>query len=151
MAPAGSNHGAVANRFAFLLSRHVYENDLGEVFAAETGYRLQRNPDTVRAADVSFVAKARIPSEGLPLAFWPGAPDLAVEVVSPGDTVEDVEEKVEDYLAAGANTVVVITPRRKTVTAHRGGAKPIFLREGDILDLSDVVPGFRCKVAEIFA
>ena len=150
MAPAGSTHGSVTNRFAYLLSRHVYDNKLGEVFAAETGFRLQQQPDTVRGADVAFIAKERIPAEGLPAGFWPGAPDLAVEVVSPGDTVEEVEEKVDEYLAAGARMVLVITPRRKTITAHRPGANPVVLREGDVLDAGDVVPGFRCNVADVF-
>jgi Uma2 family endonuclease len=150
MAPAGSNYGAVTNRFAYLLSRHVYDNGPGEVFAAETGYRLSENPDTVRGADVSFIAKARIPKDGMPLGFWPGAPDLAVETVSPGDTHEEVEEKIEDYLAAGARMVIVLTPRRKTVTVHRPDANPV-LREGDVLDGADVVPGFRCNIVDIFA
>jgi Uma2 family endonuclease len=151
MAPAGSNHDDVTNRFAYFLSRYVYDNDLGRVFAAETGYRLSRNPDTVRAADVSFIAKARIPKEGMPLGFWPGAPDLAVETISPGDTLEEVDEKVADYLAADTRMVVLLTPRRKTVTVHRPGANPVVLREGDAFDAGDVVPGFRCNVADIFA
>ncbi len=150
MAPAGSNHGSVTNRFAYYLSRHVYANDLGEVFAAETGFRLQKNPDTVRGADVSFIAKARIPKDGAPIGFWPGAPDLAVEVVSPGDTLEEVEEKVDDYLSAGARMVVVITPRRRTVTVHRPGANPVILRGANVLDAADVVPGFLCKISDIF-
>ena len=150
MAPAGSNHGDVTNRFGYLLSRHVYDRDLGKVFAAETGYRLQRNPDTVRGADVSFIAKSRIPKDGTPVGFWPGAPDLAVEVVSPGDTVEEVGEKVVEYLSAGTLMVVVITPRRKTVTVYRPGGNPIILREGDVLDAADVVAGFQCNVADIF-
>ena len=151
IAPAGSNHGAVTNRFAYFLSRHVYDNDLGRVFAAETGYRLSRNPDTVRAADVSFIAKARIPKEGMPLGFWPGAPDLAVETISPGDTHEEVEEKIADYLAADTRMVVLLTPRRKTVTVHQPNANPVVLREGDVFDAANVVPGFRCNVADIFA
>ncbi|HEV2292508.1 MAG TPA: Uma2 family endonuclease [Tepidisphaeraceae bacterium] len=150
MTPAGSTHGSVTNRFAFLLSRHVYEHELGEVFAAETGFRLRSNPDTVRGADVAFISKARIPKDGPPAGFWPGAPDLAVEVVSPGDTLEEVEEKVDDYLSAGARMVIVITPRRKTLTIHRPGANPVILREGDVLDAGDVVPGFRCKLSDIF-
>lgn len=150
MAPAGFNHGDVTNRFAYLLSRHVYDNDLGKVSAAETGFRLQKDPDTVRGADVAFIAKARIPKNGGPAGFWPGAPDLVVEVVSPGDTLEEVEDKVDDYLSAGARMVLVITPRRKTLTVHRSGANPVILREGDVLDTGDVVPGFRCSVADIF-
>ena len=150
MAPAGSSHGNVANRFAFLLSQHVYANDLGVVFAAETGFRLRTNPDTVRGADSAFVAKARIPKGGLPAGFWPGAPDLAVEVVSPGDTIEEVDEKVKDYLAAGAAMVLVLTPRGKTATVHRPGERPVVLQGSDALDCGDVVPGFTCKLTDIF-
>lgn len=128
MARSGATHGSVSNRFAYLLSRHVYENDLGRVFAADTGFRLHQQPDTVRGADVAFIAKEHIPATGLPAGFWPGAPDLAVEVVSPGDTVEEVEQKVDEYLAAGARMVLVITPRRKTITVHRPGENPAVLR-----------------------
>ena len=151
MAPAGFDHGAIITNLAFLLTRHVREKKLGLVLGAETGFKLASNPDTVRGADISYVAASRIPSSGRPIAFWPGAPDLAVEVLSPGDTIDQAEEKVDDYLNGGCRMVWVVNPRRRTVTTYRPGAAPAIVGEGQELDGQDVVPGFRCAVAEIFA
>jgi Uma2 family endonuclease len=151
MAPAGFEHGAVIINVAAPLAVHVKAQRLGVVLGAETGFVLKRNPDIVRGADVAFVAASRIPASGLPAKYWEGAPDLAVEVVSPGDTVEEVEEKVDDYLHAGTRLVWVINPKRRTVTVHRPGANPSILRDQDALEGADVVPAFRCSVADLFA
>lgn len=151
MSPAGSEHGAVAMNVAILLGQYIKANKLGVVFAAETGFKLATDPDTVLAPDVSFVRRERIPQSGLPKAFYPGAPDLAVEVVSPGDTKKEVAGKVEDWLTAGASAVWIVDSQRRTVTIHRPQAEAVTLDEGDELDGQDVVPGFRCNVSEIFA
>jgi Uma2 family endonuclease len=151
MAPAGADHGDVTNNFAFLLTAHVKANALGKVFAAETGFRLARNPDTVLGPDVAFVRAERIAAAGVPKGYWEGAPDLAVETVSPSDTLEQVEEKVDAYLAAGARAVLVLNPRRKTITAHKPNQNPIVHHEGETLDLGDVAADFRCAVSEVFA
>lgn len=151
MSPAGSEHGAVAMNVAILLGQYIKANKLGVVFAAETGFKLATDPDTVLAPDVSFVRRERIPQSGLPKAFYPGAPDLAVEVVSPGDTKKEVAEKVESWLTAGSSAVWVVNPKRRTVTIHRPQAEAVTLDEGDELDGQDVVHGFRCNVSEIFA
>jgi Uma2 family endonuclease len=150
MAPSGAEHGDVTNNFAFLLTAHVRSRSLGKVFAAETGFRLSRNPDTVLGADVAFVAAARIPPQGVPKGFWEGAPDLAVETISPSDTMQDVEEKVDAYLAAGARAVLVLNPRRKTAAIHRRGQNPEVRQEGEAIELNDAVPGFTCDVSEVF-
>jgi Uma2 family endonuclease len=150
MAPAGFDHGAVIMNIGVPLGAYVKAHRLGLVLGAETGFVLKRNPDVVRGADVSFVQASRIPAGGRPVKFWEGAPDLAVEVVSPGDTVEEVEEKVTDYLDAGTRMVWEVHPRRKTVTVHRPGSQPTVLRAGDTLDGSDVVPGFRLVVDQAF-
>jgi Uma2 family endonuclease len=151
MAPSGFDHGATIHNFQLLLGNHVAAHDLGVVVGAETGFRLSRNPDTVRGVDVGFVRADRIPTTGRPTSYWEGAPDLAVEVLSPNDTVEAIEEKVDDYLAAGCPMVLVINPRRRTLTVHRPGHNPVFLRESDSFAADDVVPGFTCPVAAIFA
>src|SRR5688572_3965126 len=131
MAPAGFEHGAIIINIAWRLADYVKRNDLGVVLGAETGYVLRRNPDTVRGADVSFVAIARIPAKRLPQKFWEGAPDLAVEVMSPEDTANELGEKVGEYLSAGARLVWVVNPKRRTVTVHRPGSEPRILRGSD--------------------
>ena len=150
MAPSGFDHGAIIHTFQLLLGTHVSARKLGVVVGAETGFRLARNPDTVRGVDAGFVRADRIPKTGRPTTYWEGAPDLAVEVLSPTDTVEAVEEKVDDYLAAGCPMVLVINPRRRTLTVHRPGRDPVVLREADTFDAGEVVPGFRCPVAAVF-
>jgi Uma2 family endonuclease len=150
MAPSGFDHGALVDNFQVPLSTHVRNNKLGIVVGAETGFRLARNPDTVRGVDVGFVRADRLPPTGRPTGYFDGAPDLAVEVLSPTDTVEEVEEKVDDYLAAGCPMVLVINPRRRTLTVHRPGQQPLVLREADTFDAGEVVSGFRCPVAAIF-
>jgi len=149
MPPAGFEHGVIIIRLSKLLSVHVDAKQLGLVTGAETGFTVGRNPDTVRGADVAFVSKARLPTP-FPKAFFPGAPDLAVEVLSPSDTVEEVDEKVADYLDGGSKIVWVISPKAKTVTVHRMGANPVVLRDADLLRGEEVVPGFTCKIIELF-
>jgi Uma2 family endonuclease len=92
MSPAGSEHGAVTLRLSTLLDQFVTDRGLGLAFGAETGFLIHRDPDTVRAPDLAFVGQERIPPESPPQGFWPGAPDLAVEVVSPGDVVREIDE-----------------------------------------------------------
>jgi Uma2 family endonuclease len=101
MSPAGFTHGEVVSRIDRLIGNFVTENDLGVTLGAETGYILARNPDLVRAPDVSVVLKARLPSNTLN-KFFPGAPDLAVEVVSPDDTMREVSDKADLWVAHGA-------------------------------------------------
>jgi Uma2 family endonuclease len=151
MAPAGFGHGIIEVRIGARLSNFVEPRQLGFVVSADTGFVLRKNPDTVRAPDCAFVQASRVPPGQPTLKFFEGAPDLAVEVVSPSDTVEELEEKIADYLNAGCQMVWVIHPKTKTITIHRPGAQPMVLRENDFLDGHDILPGFRCSVAEIFA
>jgi Uma2 family endonuclease len=151
MAPSGAEHGGVIINMSVLLATHVKKHHLGRVFGAETGFVLTRNPDTVRGADVSFVRVSRVPKEGLPKSFWIGAPDLAVEVLSPDDRPKDVADKVEDYLTAGALLVWVVNPKKKTVTVHQPMTPAVLLQSTDVLDGVNVVRGFKCRVSEIFA
>lgn len=150
LSPAGGEHGIIIGRLTGALAHHVEENDLGEVFGAETGFKLASNPDTVLGPDVAFIGNEKIPPTGIPIAYWPGAPDLAVEVVSPGNTRREMEEKIAVYLAAGVRLVWIINPKRRIVVAHRANAEPVTLAERDTLDGQDVVPGFRYSVARLF-
>ena len=103
------------------IGNFVEANDLGEVFNADTGFIIELGPDTVRAPDVSFVRKENIPPGGIPKGFIPGAPDLAVEVISPSDSYTEVAEKVAQLLQAGTQLVVLIDPRARTVSLRYDG------------------------------
>jgi Uma2 family endonuclease len=150
MSPSGSEHGATIVNITVLLAQYVRANKLGVCFGAETGFKIASDPDTVRAPDVAFIRRERIPESGIPKNFWPGAPDLAIEVLSPGDTRREVGEKVEDWLEAGARAVWVINPKRRAVTVYRSMTDVTRLLESDELEGGEVVPGFRCKVSESF-
>jgi Uma2 family endonuclease len=150
MAPAGGEHGAIGLNLAGPLHAHVKANQLGVVLAAETGFQITSDPDTVRAPDIAFVGRDRIPATGIPKSYWPGAPDLAVEVVSPSDTVYEVDDKVLDWLEAGTRLIWVVNPKQRTVTVYRSLTDVTILREADHLDGEGVVPGFRIPVREIF-
>jgi Uma2 family endonuclease len=150
MSPAGSEHGAIVVNLTVLLGQYVKANKLGIVFGAETGFIIAENPDTVLAPDVAFISREHIPESGIPKKYWQGAPDLAVEVLSPGDTAREVQEKVGQWLAAGARLVWTVNPKRRNVTVHRALKEASTYSETDELDGEDVVPGFRCLVSEIF-
>lgn len=150
MTPAGTTHGMVAARLARLLGNWVDERGLGYVLGAETGFKLATDPDTVRAPDASFVAMQRIPPEGVPEKYWPGAPDLAAEVVSPGDSYEEVRAKVQEWLEAGTRLVWVVRPRARQVEVHTPDGRIALRGAEDELDGGDVLPGFACRVAALF-
>ena len=147
---AGSVHGRLAVNVAASLHQYVRESDLGIVCAVGTGFEIERDPDTVRAPDVAFVSRERIEEVGEVEGFWPGAPDLTVEVVSPGDLYTEVEEKVLGWLEAGSRMVVVVDPRNRTVSVRRNRAEAQVLSERDTLDGGDVVPGWELPVADVF-
>ena len=150
MAPAGGRHGSVAMRLGILLGAYVIDHRLGETFAAETGFILRLNPDTVRAPDAAFVAADRLPGGEPPIGFVELAPDLAVEVLSPSDRPGEVAEKVEDWLRAGTRLVWVIDPATRSATVHRSLDDVQELSEDDRLDGEQVVPGFSCALGEVF-
>lgn len=144
--PAGFEHGAWTTEVGYALRRYVEDHPLGVVCGAETGFVLSRDPDTVRAPDAAFVTRDRAERFAEKEKFFEGAPDLAAEVVSPGDSRREVAEKVRDYLAAGSRLVWVIDPRRRTVTVHRPEVDPEALGPDDILEGGDLLPGFSISV-----
>lgn len=146
--PAGFLHGLVTSRLATRLARHVEAHDLGVVLGADTGYLLGRGPDTVRAPDVSFVSRERIP-DPLPSSFAELAPDLAAEIVSPSNAGVGIEARVRDLLDAGTRLIWVLDPEARTLSAHRPGRAPEHAGEQALLDGGDVVPGFRCCLADL--
>jgi Uma2 family endonuclease len=151
MSPAGFEHGDIAAELGARLRVFARSKKLGTVPAAETGYRLQKKPATVRAPDVSFVSAARVKKAGKVKGYFPGAPDLAVEVVSPEDTAEAVKAKVKDYFEAGTKLVWVIYPQTQEVVVFRSARESVVLTVKDTLDGGNAVPGFTCPVAELFA
>ena len=141
-------HGIYAMSIGTSLGLHVKANRLGETYAAGTGFEL--SPDHVRAPDASFVRAKRADAVSDADGFFPGPPDLAVEVVSPDDLYMDVEEKIADWLDAGTPAVVVANPSGRKVEIRRSTKDVVILNEGDVLEVQDVVPGWRMAVAEIF-
>ena len=151
MAPAGHDHGRIIMELAVPLGQHVKGAKLGKVYAAETGFKIRSNPDTVIAPDIAFIRQERVEAVGRAKGYWEGAPDLAVEVTSPNDTVSEVEEKVQTWLEAGTGQVWIISPRLRTITIYRALNDISTLTEKDTLDGGQVVPGFRIPVIDIFA
>jgi len=150
MTPAGAEHGRVAMTAGRLLSVHVHTTGSGVTFGAETGFVLASDPDTVRAPDTAFVTGAHADAVGRTISFWPGPPDFAVEVVSPGDSFSEVESKAIGWVAAGATAILVLDPARGTATVYRQAGDVRVFTDGE-LDLSDAVPGWRVAVADFFA
>jgi Uma2 family endonuclease len=150
MSPAGWKHGFVVSNLHAKLAFHINSHRLGMLFGAETCFRLSSNPDTVRAPDAAFIKKENLPSTMPKDGFWPGAPDLAVEVLSPGDRTGEVDEKIDAWMTAGCAAVCVVDPKLATVTIYRSRTDVKITPSGEILHGDPVVPGFACKVDELF-
>ena len=146
--PAGSQHGLVAMSIGAELAVYAKRIAAGGVFAAETGFRLATNPDTVRAPDVAFVTSERLPAavtRGYPAL----APDLAVEVLSPGDSPGEVLAKVADWLSAGTSLVWVVDPVRRLARVYRRDGSEVLVASDGALDGEDLLPGFSCPLASV--
>jgi Uma2 family endonuclease len=150
MSPAGGRHGRIALKLARRLGDFVEAHGLGVTYAAETGFLLQRNPDTVRAPDVAFVSQESLGKLADYPGFLPLAPDLVAEVVSPNDSSSDVEEKALDWLAAGVTIVLVVDPQTKTIRDYRS-AQEIRVYAQGLIDLGIVLAGCRLDVSELFS
>jgi len=150
MPPAGWEHGCETVEVTMSLGAHVRQHRLGRVVAGEPGFRLTTAPDTVRAPDVAFVRRERLPTGAARRGYFQGAPDLAVQVISPNDLYTEVDEKVAEWLTHGTMMVLVVNPRRRTVAVHRPGQPVRTLGEDETLDGDDVVPGWTMAVREIF-
>lgn len=150
MSPAAPEHGEVAMAIGFRVTSFVRTHELGRTFAAETGFRLRRNPDTVRAPDFAFVARGRITQEMDLSRYLDLAPDLMVEVVSLSDRAGDIVKKVREYLDAGVRLIWVAYPGLKAVTVHHPDASSRTFGDGDLLTDEEVLPGSHCRVADLF-
>lgn len=150
MSPAGNEHGKIASRLDRWIGSHVEQHGLGETYAAETGFLLDRNPDTVRAPDFAFVASARLPRTETH-KFLPIAPDFCAEVISPSDNADEVIEKVLWWLGHGVRLVWVVDPRTKTVMSYRPGGAAHVYSESDAATLDGVLDGLEIQLVRLFA
>lgn len=146
----GSEHGQISLLIGGYLHLHVRECRLGAAFGSGTGFLIAENPDTVLAPDVAFVAEDRLQGIRDLSKFVPLAPDLAVEVLSPGDTERESLLKVGEWLSAGTRAVIVVNPRTQTVTVHRSAVQTVVLTSSDQLEVPEIVPGWSVAVADIF-
>ncbi len=149
MSPAGHWHSSLALRLGAMLEVHARRQRLGRVYGADGGFQVATDPDTVLAPDVAFVRRDRLPPSG-GRGFFPGAPDLAVEVRSPDDSRRELADKVATWLAHGSQEVWVVDPKRRTLAVHRDGTAPRTLAEDATLRDSAVLPGFTLVLAELF-
>ena len=147
---AGAEHGFTAMAVGALISQFVHARELGAVFAAETGFVLSMDPDTVRAPDAAFVAADHLPPGDLPPGYLRLAPDFVVEVVSPSDSASDLQSKVCTWLDSGCRLVWVVYPATRSVTVYRSREDVRVLGEADVLDGSPVFEGFRAEVRDLF-
>ena len=148
--PAGQNHGRYAMNIGLSLGGYAKANRLGKSYIADTGYILATDPDHVLAPDFAFISNERLNEIGESDGFAQGAPDIAVEVISPNDRYTEVEEKVEDWLNAGCRAVIIVNSRRQTVNLHRSPTDVTTLTKSDTLEISDIVPGWRMPIEAIF-
>jgi Uma2 family endonuclease len=147
----GAEHGYYAAEIGSAIANFVRQKKRGIVCTA-TGFCIESDPDSVRAADIAYISNEKLQSigGGMPQKFSPGAPDLAVEVVSPGDTAEEIESKVGDWFDGGTGQVWVVYPRTKTIHVHRTASEVIVLHRTDILTGGEILPGFEYPLCEIF-
>jgi Uma2 family endonuclease len=148
----GARSSEVAANIIRIIGQYTIERKLGKVFATDCGYQIfASDPKRVRFPDASFIARGHLPEDKTPEGHVRVPPDLAVEVVSPNDTAEEVEAKRVAFLQAGARLFWVVFPESRTVHVYRqGNNNSLALAEGDELSGADVLPGFLCRVAAFF-
>src|SRR5215212_11577529 len=151
MSPSGITHGVFCTELAIEIGGFVKANDLGIVCGAETGFIVERDPDSVLGADVAFISHERLAKIENPDKFGPFAPDLAVEVMSPSNTAREMEEKVALYFGAGARAVWVFNPKKRTTAVYTSTTDVRILNEQDTLDGGEVLPGFSIELTKLFA
>jgi Uma2 family endonuclease len=151
MSPSKPLHGIMCARITIKLGSFVEENDLGETFGAETGFVVERDPDTVLGADAAYVSRGRLATVESFDKFFPFAPDLAIEVLSPSNTASEINRKIALYFAAGSLAVWVFNPKKRTAAVYTSPSDARILSEQDALDGGDVLPGFTLELSKLFA
>jgi Uma2 family endonuclease len=143
----GARHSGVGVRLIMRLASHVETHQLGGIYGPDATFQIGENQ---RIPDVAFVAATRFPVEGEPEGIWPMPPDLAVEIISPYDLYEKVISKVEEYLARGVRQVWLISSEHKTITIYSSPTHTTILTAADDLVSEELLPGFRCRIADLF-
>lgn len=147
----GLGHACIADNCYWNFGDYVIRHNLGRVFTTQLGYRLASGPDTVRIPDLAFIRRERLDTAGVIRGYFPGPPDLAIEVISPNDRYpDDVDTKIFDYFNAGTQMVILLEARNRTAKIYRSPTDVVILTEADTLDGGDVVPGWSMPVSEIF-
>ena len=147
MSPSGAEHGELVVNLTAPLATYVKQNCLGVIFGAETGFKLERDPDTVLAPDIAFVSRERVSL--IPANYLAIAPDLVVEVISPSEREQQVKQKTQQWLSFGVRLVWLVKPKFRTVEIHRlNSAETLTVNE--VLSGGEVVPGFEISVTSIF-
>jgi Uma2 family endonuclease len=149
MAPGNFEHGDVALEVAFAIKAFVAARKLGRVLAAETGFVIARGPDTVLAPDVAFVRQARVP-KGRHILFYEGAPDLAVEVMSPSDRVTAARAKAARWIGGGAESVWIVNPSKRTIEVHHSSGTIRRFSDSEVLKDEPTLPGFSLNLGDVF-
>ena len=149
MSPTKPTHGKIAMKIARILGNYIEAKGLGEIYGTDVGFIIKRDPDTVRAPDIAFVSRERIP-EDLGEAFFPYAPDLAVEILSPDESAMEVQDRVENYFQGGSKMVWIVNPKTRTVTVYRSLTDIQVLAANDQLTGNDLILGLSFQVASIF-
>lgn len=151
MNPPGFRHGQICSRIAYLLQGFLEENPTGTVVCNDSGVITQRDPDTVRGADVAYYSYQTVPHGQAPEGYPPGPPDIVFEVLSPNDQVANIKQKTSEYLRAGVAVVGVVDDRQRSITTYRAGDQTDVLDETDELTFPNELPGFAVPVSKIFA
>lgn len=147
MPPPGALHGVCCSKIDRRLGNYADQDDRGTVACNDAGFITERRPDTVRGPDVAFWSKARLPE--IPVGYFEIAPDLAVEVLSPGNTSKQIRVKLGEYFAKGVRMVWVVAPEDRTVTIYRTPDEGRVLHETAMITGDDVLPGFQCRVSDL--
>ena len=148
--PTGYEHGTIVVNLSTELRNYVKPRKLGSLTASDSGVWLERDPDTVREPDIAYFSAEKMPPGVRVTGYAEVAPDLVVEVVSPNNTLVEVNDKALMWLSYGVRLVWVIHPDTRTVDVYRSGHAATTLTEDDTLDGLDALPGFTCGVSEIF-
>ena len=148
--PTGQEHGEIVVNLGYLLGSFVKPRKLGRLMASHSGVWLERDPDTVREPDIAYFSAEKVPPGVRVTGYAEAVPDLVVEVVSPNNTMREVNDKALMWLSYGVRLVWVVHPATRTIDVYRRGRPASTLTANDALDGLDALPGFTCAVRDVF-